>query len=125
MDIKKMLDKWYDKEIEDYGGYTSPMYEEFQRDYRNTIKDFCKKINMKLHDFHKNHYEFCAVLQDIDTQKYYYISISDVRFWKNEWADNILYRTMEHDKDWRGGSNCYSNLEDLPNNLMSIKKIWG
>ena len=123
MDIKKMLNKWYDVEIENYGGITSPMYEEFQRDYRSTIKDFCKKINMKLHDFRKNHYEFCAVLQDIDTQQFYYISISDVRYWKNEWANDILYRTMKHDKDWTGGSNHSSTLENLPNNLLKLKEI--
>lgn len=120
MTIQKFLEKWYNKQIEDWGSETSPEYKNFQTNYRSVIKDFCKDIDMELHSFNKNHYEFSTIIKSNKTNQFYYISISDVRYWKNEWANNILYRTMEHDKDWTGGSNCYSSLQDLPENLLNL-----
>lgn len=120
MTINKFLNKWYDKEIEDWGGETSPEYRNFQTNYRSVIKDFCNDIGMELHSFSKNHYEFSAVVKSNTTNQFYYISISDVRYWKNEWANNILYRTMQHDKDWTGGSNRYTTLQELAENLLNL-----
>ena len=129
MTITKFLSKWYDKEITDWGGQTHPEYKDlrtdyeysdFQRNYKSVIKDFCKDIGMELHSFNKNHYIFSAVIKSNITNQFYYVSISDVRYWKNEWADNILYRTMEHENDWTGGSNRYSTLKDLPENLLNL-----
>lgn len=122
MKVKEFLAKWYDKEIEDWGGETSPEYKNFQTNYRSVIKDFCKNIGMELYSFSKNHYDFSAVIKSNSSNQFYYISISDVRYWKNEWANNILYRTMEHEKDWTGGSNRYSTLENLPENLLTLDK---
>ena len=107
MTVDKFLEKWYDKEIEDWGGETSPEYRNFQTNYRSVIKDFCKDIGMELHSFNKNHYDFSAVVKSNKTNQFYYISISDVR-------------TMEHDKDWTGGSNRYSTLKDLAENLLNL-----
>lgn len=120
MTIEKFLEKWYNKQIEDWGGEVSPEYKNFQTNYRSVIKDFCKDIEMELYSFSKNHYEFSAVLKSNNTNQFYYISISDVRYWKNEWANNILYRTMNNEKDWSGGSNHYSTLEELAEKLLNL-----
>ncbi len=120
MTVEKFLSKWYDKEIEDGGSETSPEYRNFQSNYRSVLKEICKDIGMELHSFSKNHYDFSAVVKSNNTNQFYYISISDVRYWKNEWADDILYRTMEHDKDWTGGSNCYTTLQELAENLLNL-----
>ena len=57
MKVDKFLNKWYDKEIEDWGGETSPEYRNFQTNYRSVIKELCNDIGMELHSFSKNHYE--------------------------------------------------------------------
>lgn len=114
------LDKWYNKEIEDDGAYTSAEYNLFQKNYREVLKDICKDIDFAIKEFHKNHYCFSAVLSSQKTEQLFYISISDVRYFRNDWADNILYRTMEHEKDWTGGSNHYSKLNDLDFNLLEL-----
>ena len=75
MTVDKFLEKWYDKEIEDLGGETSPEYRNFQTNYRSVIKDFCKDIGMELHSFSKNHYDFSAVVKSNKTNQFYYISI--------------------------------------------------
>ncbi len=131
MKVKDFLNKWYDKEITDWGAFTKPEfkgletefeYEDFQRNYRSVLKEVGKNIGFELHSFSKNHYEFSAVMKSNLTNQFYYISISDVRYFKNEWADNILYRTMEHARDWTGGSNRYSTLENLAKNLSILDK---
>ena len=75
MTVDKFLNKWYDKEIEDWGGETSPEYRNFQTNYKSVIKDFCKDIGMELHSFSKNHYEFSAVVKSNTTNQFYYIDI--------------------------------------------------
>ncbi len=120
MTIEKFLNKWYNKEIEDWGSETSPEYKNFQTNYRSVIKELCQDIDISLYSFNKNHYNFSAVIMSNKTNQFYYMSISDIRYWKNEWANKILYRTMEHEKDWTGGSNHYSTLKELAENLLEL-----
>ncbi len=47
-----------------------------------------------------------------DGSKYIYVSISDVRY-NPRVFDEVLYRTMAHDKDWRGGRNLYCHWNDV------------
>ena len=105
MKIKNFLDKWYDVNIQDDGPNNSLEYLEFQRDYRNVLKNIGNEIGFNLYSFNKGHYNFSVVVQSNKSKQFYYISISDVRDIKNKWANNILYRTMKYEKDWIGGYN--------------------
>lgn len=42
-----------------------------------------------------------------------YFRISDVRFFKNEWIDEILVRAAYNEKDYKGGRNNFCRLEDI------------
>lgn len=105
------------KEYLDYefssGPYTGQDYLTFQRKYINYLKDMCKDNNWQLVNVGKNHYEFTAFVKH-PNNLYIYLSISDVRFFKNEWFNNILIRTAEHEKDYRGGPNQRTSLALLP-----------
>lgn len=120
METTKFFGKWYGTEFENCGGITSNQYEKFQADYKTTLREICKNINFELISFNKNHYQFSAVLRSNETGNYFYISIPDVRSWKNEWANNILYRTMKHEKDWTGGTNRYCTIVQLQSALKSL-----
>ena len=122
MKEKDMQKKWLNRDIEDWGGVTSDEYKEFSKNYRNVLRNIGKEIGFSLHSFNNNHYCFSAVMQSSLTNQFYYIFISDVRYFKNEWANNILFRTMEHDHDWTGGSNRFSSLEKLSENLLYLDK---
>lgn len=52
--------------------------------------------------------------------KFVYFSISDVRHFKNAWADNILIRTADHDKDYTGGSNVFTDLENFKDDIKKL-----
>ncbi|MDO5569427.1 MAG: hypothetical protein Q4G04_04895 [bacterium] len=88
-------------------------YIEFQKEMKKDLKKMAKKENLVLHSFNKNHYEFTAVIKDVNTDNCVYISISDVRFFKNAWYDNVLVRRMKHERDWIGGSNMCCKWIDV------------
>ena len=61
------------------------------------------------------HYDLSGFVEN--DGKYVYFSISDVRHFPREWYTNILIRTAKHEKDYTGGSNGHTTLEDLGRNL--------
>ena len=100
------------------GCYTGEDYKTFQRKYINYLKSIAKEHGWTLCKVLKGHYEFSAFFKYKD--KYVYFSISDVRFFTNEWYNNVLIRTAESDTDYHGGTNCYSSLPVLPINIFSL-----
>lgn len=90
------------------GGITGDDYKSFERKFKNVIKKILPE-GYAIHSWNSNHYE-CSWVIKTPHENYIYASIPDVRYWQNEWFTNILYRTMEHDKDWRGGPNNSTNI---------------
>lgn len=119
MTIKNFIQKWHNHTIQDDGPTTSGEYMLFQTEFKKMLRQELKD-EFSIVSFNPNHYEFCAVLQSKKTKKYFYMSIADVRYQPNGWYDDILYRTMAHDKDWTGGRNQYSCLPDLKTNLILL-----
>ena len=95
------------------GCYTGEDYKVFERKYINYIKSICKEYSWEFVKALKGHYEFSAFIKNYKEQ-YIYISISDVRFFKNEWFGHILIRTAKNEKDYTGGQNRYCGLPTLP-----------
>ena len=113
-DLKKYLNYEFST-----GCYTGEDYKTFQRKYINYLKSIAKENGWELVNVGKNHYQFSAFFKCKD--KCVYFSISDVRFWQNEWYKHILVRTASHEKDYRGGGNCYTSLPTLP---FAIKTLF-
>lgn len=122
MKVSTFLKKWHNNGFEDCGSETSDEYKKFQREYKSVLKDLLNDIGMDLYSFNKNHYDFSAVLQSRETSQFYYVSIPDVRYSNDGWANDILYRTMAHDKDWHGGMNRTSTLKELSKNLATLDR---
>ena len=107
----KDLDKYVNYEFSS-GCYTGDDYKSFQTKYINYLKSVCKNNHWRLVNVGKNHYCFSAFIKSAEN-KCVYISISDVRYFSNEWYDHILIRTTENETDYRGGFNNYTTLSDL------------
>ena len=107
-DLKKYLNYEFST-----GVYTGEDYKSFERKYINYIKSLCKKYNWEFVRALKNHYEFSAFIKN-NKNRYIYISISDVRFFKNEWFWHILIRSAKDEKDYTGRQNKYCSLPTLP-----------
>ena len=121
-DLKKYLNYEFST-----GSYTGEDYKSFQTKYINYLKAMCKDNHWRLAKVGKNHYCFSAFIVSAQN-KYVYISISDVRYFTNEWYSHILIRTAKNEQDWyshilirtakneqdyRGGFNHHTTLENL------------
>jgi hypothetical protein len=53
---------------------------------------------------------------------YIYFSCSDVRHFKNEWYKNILIRGAIDEKDFTGGPNGYTTLDDFGKDIDRLMK---
>ncbi len=52
--------------------------------------------------------------------KYVYISISDVRYFSNDWYNHILIRTAKNEVDYKGGFNHYTTLDRLEGDVCKL-----
>ena len=116
----RTLKKYIGHTFEDWGGVTSDDYKTFQTQYLKYIKDVCDAHGWSLIGRNRNHYEFSAVIQRTDGV-YVYVSISDVRYFKNGWYKDILVRTMKHATDWKGNTNNSCTLDELENMIATVK----
>ena len=71
------------------------------------------KVGLKVVQWSNGHFYCTAFILNPVTKKLVYLSISDVRHFPNEWANNILMRTVKHGKDYTGGANTYTTLDGL------------
>ena len=99
-------------------GTTREDYKSFQRKFKNYIKKILPE-EYALHSFSPNHYCCTGVIKD-NQNRFIYFSIPDVRFFPNEWYNDILIRTMASEKDWTGGRNNYTNLENFAKNIQKL-----
>lgn len=106
----KDLEKYIDYEFSS-GCYTGEDYKQFQTKYVNYLRSLCKQNGWELVNVGRNHYEFTAFIKR--DSRYVYFSISDVRYWQNEWYKHILIRTANNEKDYTGGYNNYTSLPSL------------
>jgi hypothetical protein len=110
--MKNKMENWVSFQFSS-GGFAGSDYIAFQKNAKIDLKAMAEENGFVLHGFSKGHYEFSAVLKDKETETYIYVSISDVRFFPNKWWYEVLYRTMAHEKDWTGGSNCFCRWSDI------------
>lgn len=101
------------------GAYTGEDYKSFQTKYINYLKAMCRDNHWRLVNIGKNHYCFSAFIKSAQN-KCVYISISDVRYFTNEWYSHILIRTAKDEQDYRGGFNHYFSLAPNGNNFSII-----
>lgn len=112
---QKFVNKWATHQFSSEC-YSGEDYLTFERAFRTVLKDEATKGGFSLKNFLKNHYCCSAVLIDSEG-RHAYVSLPDVRPTTNF---RVLYRTMQHEKDWTGGHNNYSHIEDLGENLSRL-----
>lgn len=114
----KDLEKYIDYEFSS-GCYTGEDYKSFQTKYINFLRSVCKQNHWQLVNVGRNHYCFSAFIKSAEN-KCIYVSISDVRFFTNEWYNNILIRTAKNEQDYHGGFNHRTTLKELEMKAMEL-----
>ena len=93
------------------GSYIGEDYKKFENIYIRYLKKIAKANGWVIAKELKNHYEFSVFFES--DNKFVYMSIPDVRFFQNEWYNNILIRTAGNIQDYHGGPNNYTSLKTL------------
>ena len=113
MNFKKI---WKDIQFEsssektpEFMAFANSMKKAVQRDIVNFFPD------IELASWNVGHFYISGFLKRKDG-KLFYFSIPDVRW--SDWADDVLYRTAEHLKDYRGGMNCYTKIDELLDTVL-------
>lgn len=114
----KDLEKYIDYEFSS-GCYTGDDYKSFQTKYINFLRSICKQNHWQLVNIGRNHYCFSAFIKSAEN-KCVYVSISDVRFFTNEWYSNILIRKAKNEQDYYGGFNHRTTLKELEMKAMEL-----
>lgn len=114
----KDLEKYIDYEFSS-GCYTGDDYKSFQTKYINFLRSICKQNHWQLVNVGRNHYCFSAFIKSAEN-KCVYVSISDVRFFTNEWYNNILIRTAKNEQDYHGGFKHRTTLKELEMKAMEL-----
>lgn len=114
----KDLEKYLDYEFST-GSYPGEDYKSFQTKYINYLRSFFRENDWELVNVGRNHYEFSAFISDL-RGKFIYLSISDVRCWRNEWYTRILIRTAKSEKNCHGGHNHFTSLPKL---YVSVRNL--
>lgn len=114
----KDLEKYINYEFSS-GCYTGDDYKSFQTKYINFLRSICKQNHWQLVNVGRNHYCFSAFIKSAEN-KCVYVSISDVRFFTNEWYSNILIRTAKNEQDYYGGFNHRTTLKELEIKAMEL-----
>lgn len=104
------------------GCYTGEDYKTFERKYINYLKAICNNNNWRLVKINKNHYCFSAFIKGSTENNYVYISISDVRYFNNDWYNHILIRTAKNETDYKGGFNHFTTLDKLEGKICELLK---
>lgn len=111
------------REIKKYLGYkfssgseTGSDYKSFQTKYINYLRKFCKENGWELVKALRGHYSFSCFIQN-EQEKFVYLSIGDVRSFNPDWYERILIRIAQSERDYHGGANYYTSLEDLQQNV--------
>lgn len=108
---KTGIEKWLNHRFESSSALTP--------EFSNFAKDFKKELKRQLPDeceivaWSRGHFYVSCFIKNKETSKFAYLSHSDVRFFPDEWYNNILIRTAKHEKDYTGGSNCNCKFPEL------------
>ena len=93
-------------------------------DFKVFARLFRKEITRQLPErtrlvkYNASHYFINGFMERDGNYVYFYIP--DVRHFPGEWHNNILIRTAKSDKDYTGGRNCYTTLEEFGERVLRL-----
>lgn len=110
-EIKKQgIKGWLEYTFESSSGLTEE-FARFSRDMKKELKKIM--IDYELVNYSRGHFYYSVFFKNIKNDKLVYISSSDVRYFQDNWYNNLLIRTAEHEKDYTGGFNDWATLPKL------------
>jgi len=107
----KNIESWLNVNFESSCSLT-PEFSSFARQFKAYVKKICGS-DFEIVGWSRGHFYLSGFLKNKKTNKLSYFSTSDVRHFPGEWYKNLLVRTAEHEKDYRGGRNNWTTLPEI------------
>ena len=115
--------RWNKKSIEDDGMYMSKEAKSFFRAFKNFVQRCFP--DAELIGFEPNHYDTSGFIKK--DGKYIYVSYTLNRgnqcrpdFSASDALNGVLYRTADGPKDYRGGSNHFTSIDNFKRNVQAL-----
>jgi hypothetical protein len=94
----------------------APDFNSYANNLKTKIKEHIKNTGIELVSFEKNYYYVSGFLKK--NNEFVYFSTSDYRnIFEN---DKILIRTAKNEKDFTGGRNNFTSINDFGNNINKL-----
>lgn len=122
--MKNFKKKWEGIAVEDDGAYMSKEAKSFVTAFRNMLKRELADLNPVI-TIKPNHYDLSGMVEI--NGRCLYVSYSIPRWgsridFSRSGVDGVLYRPAKHNKDWTGGNNRFSSIQNLPGAIREIFK---
>lgn len=115
----KNIEKWLGYDFEPVECRTGKDFTNFSRNLKAEIEAQLKGMGYTLARYTKGYFIINGFIHNEKNGKYLFFSVDDVRFSKN-WHKDILIREARNEKDYRGGYNQYTSLENFGESAMRI-----
>ena len=115
--------KWNHKSVEDWGSTMSDEANKFVEDFTKMLERQLGKEGVNI-EIEPNHYDLYGFVEK--DGKYIYVSYEIPRggytidFSVSGCADGVLYRAADNNHDYKGYSNNFSSIQDLPRKIMEM-----
>lgn len=122
--MKTFKAKWNRKSVQDDGAYMSKEAKSFVTAFKNMLKRELSGEGFNIVKISPNHYDLSGFIEK--DGRYCYIAYTMPRWGeKIDFSDNgaargVMYRVAKNDRDFRGGHNNFSAIENLPDALRSL-----
>lgn len=122
--MKTFRKKWNNVAVQDDICVMSKEAKSFVTAFRNMLRRTLDPFGISVVSLTPNHYD-CSGFVEKDG-KYVYLSYSIPRYGQRiSFSDSsvmngVLYRTAEGPKDFRGGSNQFSSIEKISDNIIRM-----
>ena len=114
------MQKWMGFRFESSSGLTAE-FSEFAKDFKKHLKQQTQK-EFDMMDWSRGHFYISGFLQHKKSKRFVYFSVSDVRFFRDEWFENVLIRTAENEKDYTGGINTHCKFSEINEKAKKLLK---
>ena len=107
---ERFIKKWRGYQFSQLG--YSEEFKKFAREFKKALLDQVKD-DFILEAYSPGTYYISGFIKHKETDQHLYFSTSDVRFFPDEFINNVLIRTADDVKDYTGGMNHYTPLAQL------------
>lgn len=111
--IKTNIEKWLNYNFEPVECRVGKDFTSFSKAFKREIKLQVDEIGCEIVGYSKGYFYISGFIYNPRTDTYMYFSIPDVRYDPNGWYSNILVRTANNAKDFKGGNNQYTSLKSF------------